>query len=499
MSLALVNTRASFGIKAPAVTVEVHISNGLPGLSIVGLPEAAVKESKDRVRSALLNSQFEFPDRRVTINLAPADIPKDGSRFDLPIALGILVASKQLPASVLDGAEFVGELALTGKLRRVSGILTAAIACGKEQRVLFCASGNAQEASVCEYTSVKGADSLVSLCEHLQGKHVLEEAIYIQPEAIEEPPNINEVHGQPHGKRALTIAAAGRHNLLMFGPPGTGKTLLASRLPGLLPKLSNEDALAVAAIYSIGTITPPPHRQPPFRSPHHTASAVALVGGGSHPKPGEISLAHNGVLFLDELPEFPRHVLEVLREPLESGEIRISRATAQCQFPAKFQLIAAMNPCPCGYYGSQHSQSCRCSPDQVKRYRHKISGPLLDRIDLHIGLQPIPIEQLHARPEGPSSQELLHKIEKARAIQIQRQGKTNSELGNKEILQYCPLSDTSKSLLNRALETLKLSSRAYHRILRVARTIADLDGNTDINPQHISEALSLRQFDRPIS
>lgn len=496
MSLALVRTRASLGINAPEVTVEVHISNGLPGLSIVGLPETAVKESKDRVRSALINSQFEFPDQRVTINLAPADLPKDGSRFDLPIALGILVASKQLPEAVLDAAEFVGELALTGQLRSVHGILTAAIACGTCEHTLYCAINNAQEASICEDTTIYGASTLVALCAHLLGRHRLDQAYYEPPKDITHALDMIDVRGQNQAKRALTIAAAGHHNVLMFGPPGTGKTLLASRLPSILPSLTSRNALEVAAVYSLCAQTAPPYLSAPFRAPHHTASAVALVGGGSQPKPGEISLAHHGVLFLDELPEFPRHVLEVLREPIESGEIRISRAQSQCEFPARFQLVAAMNPCPCGYYGSQRAQPCRCTPDQIRRYRHKISGPLLDRLDLHIALQPITADLLHQAPEGPTSAEIKIQVQGAFDRQIQRQGMTNNQLDNALIAKHCALTTELQNFLSLAMDKLQLSTRAYHRILRVARTIADLNNDESLTQAHIAEALSLRQFDR---
>jgi len=377
MSLAIIHTRAQLGIDAPLITVEVHLSNGLPGLSIVGMPEAVVRESKDRVRSALINSQFEFPARRITINLAPADLPKDGSRFDLPIAIGILAASGQLPNEELSQYEFIGELALSGELRRVNAILPAAIACGNTKRQLIVAASNAKEAALSETTTVYGADNLLAVCAHLHRQTLLSKTIVSPPQTNIDIANLSDVKGQAFAKRALEIAAAGGHNVLFYGPPGTGKTMLASRLPGIMPQLTSEQAIRVASIYSLCGHEYKPWRTPTFRCPHHTASAVALVGGGSQPKPGEISLADNGILFLDELPEFQRQVLEVLREPMESGEIRISRANAQVTFPARFQLIAAMNPCPCGYLNSRSSKhSCRCTPDQIKRYRQKISGPL---------------------------------------------------------------------------------------------------------------------------
>ncbi len=503
MSLAIVHTRARLGIDAPAVTVEVHLSNGLPSLSIVGLPETAVKESKDRVRSALINSQFEFPARRITINLAPADLPKDGSRFDLAIAMGILAASGQVPEASLKEVEFIGELALTGELRGVNGVLPAVIACGKSSRALIVAKDNANEAGLCESTTSYSASSLLSVCAHLNNSARLPLVTFSAPKNITLVPDFKEVNGQLHAKRALEIAAAGSHNILLYGPPGTGKTMLASRLPSIMPPLLQEQSVEVASVHSLCGHSYQQWQTPPFRSPHHTASSVALVGGGSHPKPGEISLAHNGVLFLDELPEFQRQVLEVLREPLESGVIQISRATAQLSFPARFQLVAAMNPCPCGYLSSRsahNQQRCTCTREQVQRYRKKISGPLLDRIDLHVPVNALSIDELNQpakKLQDNESSELIRlRVIAARKIQHERQGCNNANLSVKQLDKYCQLGELERELLGRAIETLGLSARAYHRIIKVAQTIADLSAAPSIEQAHIAEALSLRNFDR---
>jgi len=497
MNLALVHSRARTGVRAPAVRVEVHLAGGVPRMSIVGLPEAAVREAKDRVRAAIQCAQYEFPSRVITVNLAPADLPKDGGRFDLPIALGILAASGQIPLDALDRYEFLGELGLTGELRAVDGVLPAALATAQAGRKLIVPAGNGPEAALASQVEACTARTLLEVCAMLDGRKSLPEAAAL-PTVRGQGADLSDVRGQAHARRALEIAAAGGHHLLLIGPPGCGKTLLASRLPGLLPEASEEEALETAAIASVSGrgLDPSRWRERAFRSPHHTASAVALVGGGAEPRPGEISLAHHGVLFLDELPEWDRRALEVLREPLESGVVTVSRAARSSEFPASFQLVAAMNPCPCGWAGDS-SGRCRCGADAVRRYRARISGPLLDRIDLHVDVPRLPPAELRPdAPDGETSAEVRSRVLQARALQHSRAGKPNARLSQSETMATCRLSDRDHALLERAVDTLQLSARSIHRILRVARTIADLADRPHIVTAHLTEAIGYRRADR---
>ena len=491
MSFAQVYTRSVVGLNAPSVMVEVHLSQGLPAVTMVGLPEAAVRESKDRVRSAIINSGFQFPNRRLTINLAPADLPKDGARLDLPIAIGILAASGQIDETVLAQYEFIGELALNGDIRGIAGALAVSRALKADQRTLIVPKDNADEAVKVDGVKVLQADTLKAVCQHLMNEQQLSQAEHkTSYQSANYMLDLADVKGQHQARRALEIAAAGGHSLLFCGSPGTGKTLMASRLPTILPPLNDHEALEVASIYSIAN-SDYDYGTRPFRQVHHTTSAVALVGGGSSPKPGEITLANRGVLFLDEIPEFDRKVLEVLRQPIENKEIVISRANSQVRFPANFQLVAAMNPCPCGYYGDK-SGRCQCRPEQIKRYQEKLSGPLLDRIDLHITVPALPASDLQSAQRGESSTVVRERVIQAYQRQQARQGKANNELSPSELDQFAPLGDAESRILAMAQSRLNLSARGYHRVLRVARTIADLAGSVNIQTPHLTEALSYR-------
>ncbi|AXQ31262.1 ATP-dependent protease [Solimonas sp. K1W22B-7] len=499
MSLATVLSRAQNGLAADPVRVEVHLAPGLPGLSIVGLPEAAVRESKDRVRAAIANCGYQFPNRRITCNLAPADLPKNGGRFDLAIALGILAASEQIPPQRIENMEVLGELSLSGEIMPVQGTLSAALKASAAGNRLLVPAGNFAEASLANSAEILVSHHLGALCAALHEGSLAPQRTTAARPAVGGQPDLAEVRGQGQAKRALEIAAVGGHSLLMLGPPGSGKSMLAQRLAPLLPPMTEEEALEAAAIASIGPGGFDARKWGirAFRSPHHTASGVALVGGGSSPKPGEITLAHHGVLFLDELPEFDRRVLEVLREPLESGSITVSRAARQSDFPARFQLVAAMNPCPCGYLGDT-SGKCRCTPDQVLRYRGRISGPLLDRIDLQLFVPRVERETLTAAtsPTAETSEQVRVRVTAARQRQLARQGKPNAALGPKELEQHCRPEPAAQTLLEAAMTRLSLSARAYHRVLKVARSIADMDASEIIGKAHVAEAVRYREMDR---
>ncbi|SFN40698.1 magnesium chelatase family protein [Izhakiella capsodis] len=498
MSLALIYTRAAIGVDAPQVVVEAHISSGLPAFTLVGLPETTVKEARDRVRSAIINSGFTFPAQRITVNLAPADLPKEGGRYDLPIAMAILAASGQIPTDRLNKYEFVGELALTGELRNVQGAIPAAMAALDADRQLILSVKNQQEVGLINHGHSLVASHLQEISGYFHGSQTLEKAVISTPEAPNACalPCLRDIIGQQQAKRALEVAAAGGHNLLLLGPPGTGKTMLATRLLGLLPPLSEQEALESAAINSLISASTPwqKWRQRPFRAPHHTSSRYALIGGGTIPRPGEISLAHHGVLFLDELPEFGRSTLDSLREPLESGEIHLSRTRAKVTYPARFQLIAAMNPSPSGHYTGQHS---RASPQQTLRYLSRLSGPLLDRFDLSLEVPLLPPGMLSNRElQGETSETVRARVRAARERQLIRCGKINALMSNQNVNQHCDINNNDAIWLEEIFNKLGLSVRAWQRLLKVARTLADLAGDKNIERHHLMEAISYRAVDR---
>ena len=500
MTLATLLSRTPQGLEAPQVRVDVDVGNGLPAFSVVGLLETAVKESKDRVRAALANCGYEFPAGRVTVNLAPADLPKEGGRFDLAIAVGILAASEVLPAAAFDGVELYGELSLGGDVRPARGILPSALQAVRAGHALVVPAANGREAALARQARVFVASHLRDVVRHAGGMQVLSletRPPECEPEALGSIPDLADVRGQAGARRALEIAAAGGHSVLFIGPPGSGKSMLAQRLPGLLPPLDDDEALETASIRSLSRhgLQLERWRQRPFRAPHHTASAIAIVGGGGRPRPGEISLAHNGVLFLDELPEFRREVLEVLREPLESGKVAISRASSHAEFPARFQLVAAMNPCPCGHFGDSDGR-CRCPPERIAAYRGRLSGPLLDRIDLHVEVGRVAVADIASVTAAEHTAAVAQRVAVARNRQLARQGRINARLEGGLLTGACDAEPAARDLVARAMRQIGLSARGYHRVLRVARTIADLAGCGRVRREHVAEAITMRALDR---